>query len=291
MKRRFTKLPIASIAVVVGSLLVGLSLSSVDAQSTLTNGQVTVRSDGAVYLISNGMRRWVATVVITDDELNAYPEAEPIYSGLAPFGSASAGTASTAPAASKTGTTASKTGTHDGLEDRDHRRLEDRDHRCLEDGHDGGVKDGDRDQRTKWRKARWSSIPPPVRTRRTRTIRPWPPRRAPSIRPAKAEPTDSTTCPESHKVKGGFDKKYYDVDRRDTAAEVELASGLARTRATTGTRKPRRTNREAVARDVTPGGLSTVCAWCVRATVTFLTASVSEPTMAGGRLADARGED
>src|SRR5688572_25976915 len=111
MKRRFTKLPIASIAVVVGSLLVGLSLSSVDAQSALTNGQVTVRSDGAVYLISNGMRRWVATVVISDDELNAYPEAEPIYSGLAPFGSASAGAASTAPAASKTGTTASKTGT------------------------------------------------------------------------------------------------------------------------------------------------------------------------------------
>ena len=38
----------------------------------------------------------------------------------------------------------------------------------------------------------------------------------------KTEPIDSTTCPESHKVKGGFDKKYYDVDRPQYAtAEVE----------------------------------------------------------------------
>src|SRR5690242_13498239 len=59
MKRRFTKLPIASIAVVLGSLLIGLSLSPAGAQSALTNGAVTVRSDGAVYLIVNGMRRWV----------------------------------------------------------------------------------------------------------------------------------------------------------------------------------------------------------------------------------------
>src|SRR5688572_3040350 len=115
MKRRFTQLPIASIAVVVGSLLVGLSMGPVDAQSALTNGSVTVRSDGAVYLVMNSKRHWVATVQITDDELNAYPEAEPIYSGLAPFGSAGA-SASTGTTTSKTGSstgtsTASKTGT------------------------------------------------------------------------------------------------------------------------------------------------------------------------------------
>jgi hypothetical protein len=37
-------------------------------------------------LIANGQRRWVATVAITDAELDAYPEGEPIYGGLAPLG-------------------------------------------------------------------------------------------------------------------------------------------------------------------------------------------------------------
>jgi hypothetical protein len=106
MKRRFTRLPIASIAVVIGCFLVGLSMSQVDAQSVLTNGQVAVRSDGAVYLISNSMRRWVATVVISDEDLNAYPEAEPIYAGLAPLGGGSTGATTTgAPAASASPTT------------------------------------------------------------------------------------------------------------------------------------------------------------------------------------------
>ena len=108
MKRRFTRLPIASIAVVIGCFLVGLSMSQVDAQSVLTDGKVTVRSDGAVYLISNGMRRWVATVVISDEELNAYPEAEPIYVGLEPYGGGS--TASTSPTTKTAGAKPTTTG-------------------------------------------------------------------------------------------------------------------------------------------------------------------------------------
>jgi len=86
---RFRNLPVGSLAVVLGSLLVGLTLVPAAAQRAgLTEGAVTVRSDGAVYLISGGQRHWVATVVISDEELNGYPEAEPIYFGLAPFGSA-----------------------------------------------------------------------------------------------------------------------------------------------------------------------------------------------------------
>jgi hypothetical protein len=54
-----------------------------------------------VYLITNNVRRWVATVVISDDDLNAYPEAEPIYAAMAPFGGGSSGsTAAAKPAAS-----------------------------------------------------------------------------------------------------------------------------------------------------------------------------------------------
>lgn len=105
MKRRFTRLPIVSLALVAGSLLLGFALAPVDAQQVLSNGQVTVRSDGAVYLIENNVRRWVATVVISDEELNAYPEAQPIYTGLVPFGSASAGTAASPGVTASPGTT------------------------------------------------------------------------------------------------------------------------------------------------------------------------------------------
>lgn len=117
MKRRFPQFPVVKTALVAVSLLLGLALGPVAAQqSGLVNGAVTVRSDGAVYLISDGMRRWVATVVITDEELNAYPEGEPIYSALAPFGAATASAspqpATGAPSASpatKVSTAASKT--------------------------------------------------------------------------------------------------------------------------------------------------------------------------------------
>jgi len=100
MKRRITRLPIVQLALVACSLLVGLALVPVAAQTAASlEGQVTVRSDGAVYLITNGVRRWVATVVISDDDLNAYPEAEPVYVGLAPFGGGSSTSAAPKPAA------------------------------------------------------------------------------------------------------------------------------------------------------------------------------------------------
>jgi hypothetical protein len=89
-----TRLPkrfIGILAFVAGGLLLIVALAPVAAQQTSgIDGQVAVRSDGAVYLIANGQRRWVATVAITDEELNAYPEAEPIYTGLAPMGSPAA---------------------------------------------------------------------------------------------------------------------------------------------------------------------------------------------------------
>jgi hypothetical protein len=96
MKQRITRLPIVQLALVAVSMLVGLALAPVAAQTAAgLDGQITVRSDGAVYLIQNGQRRWVATVVITDDELNAYPEAEPIFTAMAPFGGGSAGSSGT----------------------------------------------------------------------------------------------------------------------------------------------------------------------------------------------------
>jgi hypothetical protein len=203
MKRRITKLPIASIAVVVGCLLIGLSLSPVGAQSGLVNGQVTVRSDGAVYLISNGQRRWVATVVISDDELNAYPEAEPIYSGLVPFGSASAGTApagttaapKTAPPAASASPTVAPT------------------------------------------PAKTTASPPSSSTTASTPssgqVTTDPASGADPKDPndptladagvtaqdpnAKAAPLNDTECPPSHRIKGGFDKYYWDTDRPDYA--------------------------------------------------------------------------
>jgi hypothetical protein len=85
------KLPIRSLGVLAAGLLIGSALAPVAAQQQSgVDGQVAVRSDGAVYLISGGQRRWVATVQITDDEINAYPEGDPIFVGLAPAGGAAA---------------------------------------------------------------------------------------------------------------------------------------------------------------------------------------------------------
>ncbi len=101
MNLRLMKLPSRSLALLVGGLMIGTALAPVGAQQLApAEGQVAVRSDGAVYVILNGQRRWVATVQITDEELNAYPEGEPIYAGLAPAGSGSA--ASTSAAATPT---------------------------------------------------------------------------------------------------------------------------------------------------------------------------------------------
>lgn len=211
MKRRFTRLPIASIAVVVGSLLVGLSMGPVGAQSALTNGSVTVRSDGAVYLISNGMRRWVATVQITDEELNAYPEAEPIYSGLAPFGSAGA-SASTGTTTSKAGagtgtSTASKTGTSTSSKTGTTVATK----TATKVASKSSTSSGDPEDELAEGEV---SINPSSGADRKNPNDPSLAAASSAADPTgKAQPTDETTCPESHKVKGGFDKKYYDVDR------------------------------------------------------------------------------
>src|SRR5205823_691361 len=93
------KLPIRSLGLLAAGLLVGSALAPVAAQQQQAgiDGQVAVRSDGAAYLITNGQRRWIATVQISDDELNAYPEGDPIYAGLGPLGST--GTTASAPPA------------------------------------------------------------------------------------------------------------------------------------------------------------------------------------------------
>jgi hypothetical protein len=106
MVPRFLTRSVVATAMLGGGLLIGVAFAPVGAQQTApADGQVAVRSDGAVYLIANGQRRWVATVSITDEELNAYPEGEPIFGGLAPMGASSASapppaSASAVPAAS-----------------------------------------------------------------------------------------------------------------------------------------------------------------------------------------------
>lgn len=96
------KLPIRPLALVAAGLLLGTALAPVAAQQQQSgvDGQVAVRSDGALYLISGGQRRWVATAVISDDEINAYPEGEPIFAGLALAGSAQASAPQAKPSSS-----------------------------------------------------------------------------------------------------------------------------------------------------------------------------------------------
>jgi hypothetical protein len=74
-----------TVALLAAGVLLGMLLAPVAAQQTsIRDGQIVVRSDGAVYLLMNARRHWVATVVVSDDELNSIPEAEPIYAGLLP---------------------------------------------------------------------------------------------------------------------------------------------------------------------------------------------------------------
>ena len=180
MISRCTSLPIVRFALVTVSLLLGLVLAPVAAQQVgLSDGQVTVRSDGSVYLILNGQRRWVATVDITDDDLNAYPEAEPIYTALAPMGSApsfSQQPSTTSTATSRTTSTSGYSSSGSGS---------------------------------------------------TRSTSGTPTTGDPN---SKVDPVSSKECPEGFKVKGGFDKKYYDVDRPNylnVEAEVCFTSGSA----------------------------------------------------------------
>src|SRR5688572_19930390 len=86
MASRIAKLPIIACACLIAGVVIGLVLAPASAQQmSPVDGQVAVRSDYAVYLIANGQRRWIATVLITDDEINAHPEAEPIFSGVTPL--------------------------------------------------------------------------------------------------------------------------------------------------------------------------------------------------------------
>ena len=81
---RFAKLPIVACACLIAGVWIGVTLPTVIAQQVAPrrrrrDGQVALRSDGAIYLIATGQRRWIAPVIITDAEINAYPEGEPIY--------------------------------------------------------------------------------------------------------------------------------------------------------------------------------------------------------------------
>jgi hypothetical protein len=82
------KLPIRPLGLIAAGMLLSTALAPVAAQQNQSgvDGQVALRSDGALYVISNGQRRWVATTVASDDEINALPEGEPIYAGLMPLG-------------------------------------------------------------------------------------------------------------------------------------------------------------------------------------------------------------
>jgi hypothetical protein len=110
------KLPIQTLGLMAAGLLIGTALSPVAAQSqqSSADGQVALRSDGALYLLQNGQRRWIATAPLGDSEINAIPEGEPIMTGLALAGSAEAqakpsagsGAQAAPPAASGSGSTA-----------------------------------------------------------------------------------------------------------------------------------------------------------------------------------------
>jgi len=101
------KLPIRLLGLIAAGLLIGTALAPVAAQQQQSgvDGQVALRSDGALYLITGGQRRWIATVPISYDDLNAYPEGDPVYAGLGMPGSA--GTTASAPPASSSSSSSS----------------------------------------------------------------------------------------------------------------------------------------------------------------------------------------
>ena len=102
------KLPIRTLGLAAAALLIGSALAPVSAQQQQSgvDGQVALRSDGALYLITNGQRRWISTVAATDEEINRLPEGEPIYAGLAPQGASQAAVSPTKPSTSTASTPA-----------------------------------------------------------------------------------------------------------------------------------------------------------------------------------------
>jgi hypothetical protein len=106
------KLPIRTLGLAAAALLLGSALAPVAAQQAQSgvDGQVALRSDGALFLILNGQRRWISTVVATDAEINAIPEGDPILTGLAPAGSAQAAAKPSSGATQASGTGSSGSG-------------------------------------------------------------------------------------------------------------------------------------------------------------------------------------
>jgi hypothetical protein len=91
MALRIAKFPVIALACLIAGVVIGLVLAPVNAQQmSPIDGQIAVRSDYAVFLISGGQKRWIAPVFITDEEINAYPEGEPIFAGVAPLPAAAA---------------------------------------------------------------------------------------------------------------------------------------------------------------------------------------------------------
>src|SRR3954468_6824628 len=68
------KLPIRTLGLMAAGLLIGTAMSPVAAQQSGADFQVALRSDGALYLIVNGQRRWIATASLSDSDINAIPE-------------------------------------------------------------------------------------------------------------------------------------------------------------------------------------------------------------------------
>jgi hypothetical protein len=99
---------VRSVALVVCGVVLGTLFVPAAAQQGATDGQIAVRSDGAVYLIVSGQRRWVPSLVIDDATLDAIPEAEPIYTGLMPMGSGGASTARTSGSPTATGSSSNR---------------------------------------------------------------------------------------------------------------------------------------------------------------------------------------
>ena len=109
------KLPIRLLGLIAAGLLVGTALAPVAAQQMSgVDGQVALRSDGALYLILNGQRRWIATVPLSDDDLNAIPDGDPILVGLAPPGTTASAPPSSSSASKPSVSASPSTGSSSG---------------------------------------------------------------------------------------------------------------------------------------------------------------------------------
>jgi len=129
------KLPIRTLGLAIAALLVGSALAPVSAQQQQSgvDGQVAVRSDGALYLIANGQRRWVATVVASDEEINAIPEGEPLFAGLAPIGSSTSTVGATKPSTQQS-TSSSKNSSNSSKSSKPQSSDDDDDDDAADDG-------------------------------------------------------------------------------------------------------------------------------------------------------------